>query len=78
VGQLPWAGVQGAPGLQKKRPLSRGTRRGTPDRAPLEGSDTHKGDTRLPESGPSGGTGKLVEASAIRAEAGPRYDLDQG
>jgi len=45
---------------------------------PLQGPDTAKGDTRLPESGPSGGTGKLVEASAIRAQAGPRSDLDQG
>ena len=50
-----------------KQPFKRIVRRETPDRAPLGGSDTHKGDTRLPESGPSGGTGKLVEASAIRA-----------
>ena len=40
---------------------------GTPDRAPLGGSGTRKGGTRHPESGTSGGTGKLEEASAIRA-----------
>jgi len=44
VGQPPRAGVQGALGPHMKRPLWRGVRRGTPDRAPLEGSDTLKGD----------------------------------
>jgi len=39
---------------------------------PIEGPDTAEGDTRLLVPGTSGRTGKLVEASAIQAEAGPR------
>jgi len=34
---------------------------------PLDGPDTAEADARLPDSGPSGGSGKLVEASAVRA-----------
>jgi len=39
---------------------------------PIEGPGTAEGDTRLIVSGTSGRTGKLVEASEIQAEAGPR------
>jgi len=59
VGQPPWAGAQGAPRPRMKQPLKRIVRRETPDRVPLGGSGTRKGDTRHPESGPSGGTGEL-------------------
>jgi len=58
---------------------SRGARRDKhPIGPPLVGSDTAEEDTRLPESGPPGGTGKLVEASATQAKTEPRSDLDQG